>query len=147
MSLALTLTACADKNNDAEVSEVGKKYAVNNYKTDVIFKLDNSEREATDEEKLMYSTMWVSFKENNAVELFLHAGMPTDTRFYAVNSKNCVEFFDSLEDAKSMTNRLTDDYLGWNYQFDSSKKTLTVSTKIESEGLTLIMVLTCTNTL
>ena len=33
LSLALTLTACADKNNDAEVSEVGKKYAVNNYKT------------------------------------------------------------------------------------------------------------------
>ena len=134
VGFALTLTACGNNNNsdsgnsgssnnNTEISEVGKKYMVNNYKTDVNFEFDNSDREATDQDKLMYSTMWLSFKENNAVEIFLNAYMPMDdTHFYAINSERRVEFFDSEEDAKNLTNSLTDDYFGWKYQFDSNKK-------------------------
>ena len=151
LSLVLMLTACGGNNNNTgdnnntEISEVGKKYAVKDYKTDVNFKSDNPDLEASDEEKLMYSTMWLMFKENNAVEIFLSPAFgKADTHFYAVNSENRVEFFDSEEDAKNMTNRLTNDYYGWEYQFDSSKKTLTVSAKYEGESgkVTMTIVLT-----
>lgn len=87
--------------------------------------------------------MWVLFKENNAVEIYLQAGMPKDdTHFYAINSENAVEFFETAEDAKNLTNKLTSDYLGWNYTFDSSKKTLTVSARNEESKMKLTMILT-----
>lgn len=128
-----------------EVSEVGKKYAVKNYKTDVNFEFDNPDSAPKDLDpyKLMYSTMYVVFKENNAVEIFLHAELEVDnTHFYAVNPENRVGFFATAEDAKNMTNRVTDDYFGWSYQFDSSKKTLTVTARSDADGLSLTMVLT-----
>lgn len=129
----------------ASVSEVGNKYAVKNYKTDVIFEFDDPTKvpENLEEYQMMYSTMWVLFKENNAVEIYLQAGMPKDdTHFYAINSENAVEFFETAEDAKNLTNKLTSDYLGWNYTFDSSKKTLTVSARNEESKMKLTMILT-----
>lgn len=127
------------------VSEVGNKYAVKDYKTDVIFEFDDPAEapEDLDQYKLAYSTMWVLFKENSAVEIYLHAELEKDdARFYAVNSENCVEFFETAEDAANITNKLTDDYYGWSYRFDSNKKTLTVSTRVEESKLTLTMILT-----
>ena len=127
-----------------EISEVGKKYAVKDYKTDVNFEFDNPESapEDLDPYKLTYSTMTVSFKANNAVELFVQVEMEIDnTHFYAVNTENCVEFFETAEDAQNMTNKLTEDYFGFKYQFDSSKKTLTVTIRSDADGLAIIMVL------
>ena len=129
----------------ASVSEVGNKYSVKDYKTDVIFEFDDPAKtpENLEEYQMMYSTMWVLFKENNAVEIYLNPEMPKDdTHFYAINSENSVEFFETAEDAKNLTNKLTSDYLGWNYTFDSSKKTLTVSVRFEEDKMTLTMVLT-----
>lgn len=129
------------------ISEVGKRYKVKNYKTDVDFKFDNPAfvPEDLDSFKLEYSTMRVSFKANNAVEIYLHAEMPTDdTHFYAINSENRVEFFDTEEDAKNMTNRKTEDYFGWDYLFDSNKKTLTVTMVFEEGEVTVTMILSVT---
>ena len=129
----------------AAVTEVGNKYAVKKYKTDVRFEFDDPAKtpENLEEYQMMYSTMWVLFKENHAVEIYLNAGMDKDdTRFYGINSKNAVEFFATVEDAENMTNKLTDDYFGWSYTFDSSRKTLTVSARNEKEKMTLTMVLT-----
>ncbi len=128
----------------AAVTEVGNKYAVKDYKTDVIFEFDDPTKvpEYIEESQKAYSTMWVLFKENNAVEIYLHAGMPKDdTHFYAINSENAVEFFETAEDAENLTNKSTSDYLGWNYTFDSSKKTLNVSVRFEEDKMTLTMVL------
>lgn len=150
LSLSLTLFACGGNKNDtgsgdAAVSEVGKTYAVKSYKTDVNFEWDNPEsaREVTDADRIAYSTIRISFKEDRAVEIFLSAEMPADdAHFYAVNSENFVEFFDSKEDAESMTNKKTDDYFGWNYKFGSDKKTLTVTIHFPEDGVNLKIVLT-----
>lgn len=129
------------------ISEVGKKYAVKDYKTDVDFKFDDpaaATPEGLDEYKLAYSSMKISFKANNAVEIYLHAELPTDnTHFYAINSENRVEFFETEDDAKNMTNKITADYFGWDYLFDSNKKTLTVSVRFKDK-FTLKMVLSVT---
>lgn len=127
-----------------KITEVGKTYKVKDYKTDVSFVFDDpsSAKEATDEEKLTYSTMYLKFGENNAVEIFLYAGMPVDgSRFYAVNAENCVEFYETASDAQNMTNKLTDDYYGFEYRFDSNKKTLTVSMYNPTSKVTVKMVL------
>ena len=129
----------------AAVSEVGNKYAVKNYKTDVRFEFDDPEKtpENLEEYQLMYSTMWVLFKENHAVEICLNAELGKDTtRFYGINSDNTVGFFENAEDAESFTNKLTGDYYDWDYTFDASRKTLTVSARNEIQKLTLTMVLT-----
>lgn len=129
------------------ISEVGKKYAVKDYKTDVDFKFDNPAAvpEDLDQAKLTYSTIRISFKANNAVEIYLHPGMPTDdTHFYAINSENRIEFFETEDDAKNMTNKITDDYFGWDYSFDSNKKTLTVTVIFEDDGVTATIVLSVT---
>ena len=69
--------------------------------------------------------------------------MPADDwHFYAINSENRVEFYETEQDAKNMTNRLSADYFGSNYQFDSNKKTLTVSARNDESGVTISMVLT-----
>lgn len=142
VGFALTLAACGDNGS---ISEVGKTYSVKDYKTDVNFVFDDPSKAPAnlDSQKLSYSTMRISFKENNAVSLFLHAEMPVDDwHFYAINSENRVEFYETEQDAKNMTNRLSADYFGWNYQFDSNKKTLTVSARNDESGVTISMVLT-----
>ena len=131
----------------AAVSEVGKKYAVKNYKTDVRFEFDDPAMtpENVEEYQKMYSTMWVLFQENHAVEIYLNAELDKDdTRFYGINSENAVGFYETVEDAEKLTNKLTSDYYGWNYTFDSSRKTLTVSARSEEDKMTLTMILTVT---
>ena len=127
------------------VSEVGKKYAVKDYRTDVTVTYDDPESATEDAEtvKQAYSMMWLLFKENNAVEIFLAVGMPKDDgHFYAVNSENCVEFYETAEDAQNKTDKVTDDYLGWKYEFDSSRKTLTVTGRDDADGYALTIVFT-----
>lgn len=124
------------------VSEVGKTYTVKNYETDVIFTSDDpSAAPATDEDKQAYSVLRVKFKDNRGIELFLDAGMKDDTRFYAVNAENCVEFFATAEDAQNMTNKLTAEYYGFEYRFSSDKKTLSVTIKDEEKKATITIVL------
>ena len=125
------------------VTEVGKKYAVKNYKTDVIFAFDDPSKvpEDLEENQKLHSTMWLLFKENHAVEIYLHPEMEKDFRYYGINSGNAVEFFETAEDAEKLTNKLTGDYYDWSYVFDSSRKTLTVSTRVEDK-MTLTMILT-----
>ena len=128
----------------AAVTEVGNKYAVKKYQTDVTFKFDDPAKtpEDLEEYQMMYSTMWVLFKENHAVEIYLNAELDKDdTRFYGINAKNGVEFFETVEDAENMTNKLTSDYYGWSYTLDSSRKTLTISARNEEVKMTLTMVL------
>lgn len=131
-----------------QISEVNKKYFVKDYKTDVNFKFADPSTviEDLDLYKMMYSTMYVIFKENNAVEIFLHAELEKDTtHFYAINSKNCVEFFESEDDAKNMTNKITYDYFGFDYQFDSNKEHLTVTMLFEEESITATLILSAIN--
>lgn len=122
-----------------EISEVGKKYVVKDYKTDINFEWEDpkNQPEDPDQYKINYAGMWLSFKENNAIEMFFFAGFEDNGHFYAINSENCVEFFETSEDAKSMTNKLTNDYFGFKYQFNSSKDKITVTQIINNEGKVL----------
>ena len=124
------------------VSEVGKTYAVKDYKTDVIFTSDDSTViPASDEDKQTYSVMRIKFKDNRGIELSVGSGMKDDTRFYAVNDENCVEFFETAEDAQNMTNKLTEDYYGLEYRFSSDKKTLSVTMRPDEGKVTINIVL------
>lgn len=82
--------------------------------------------EDVEQDRILYATMTVTFKENNAVEICTFIGTD-DSHFYAINSKNCVEFFSTAEGAKNKTNKITDDFLGFQYKFSADKKKLTVT--------------------
>lgn len=135
---AFTLAACGDKGNKGNkgetppsgetISEVGKKYSVKNAIEDVdfIWADPKDATEDVEQDKILYATMTVTFKENNAVEIYTYIGID-NSHFYAINSKNCVEFFSTAEDAKNKTNKITDDFLGFQYKFSEDKKNLTVT--------------------
>ena len=133
------MTACGNK----PISEKGKTYTVLNKQSDItinwgddkdtLMKKVGSEENA----KAAFSTFILTFDENGGVNISI-GGLHGDERFYVINEYNCIEFYDTKEDAENKLNRVTDDYLGAEYKFSADKRVITIKQQISAKTSVVI---------
>ena len=132
------MTACGNKS----ISEKGVTYTVLNKQSDITINWgddkDTIMEEIGSEEnaKAISSTFILTFDENGRVNISI--GGEIDRRFYIINEYNCIEFYDTKEDAKNKLNRVTDDYLGAEYKFSADKRVITIKQQISAKTSVVI---------
>ena len=128
------MTACGNKS----ISEKGVTYTVLNKQSDITINWgddkDTIMEEIGSEEnaKAMFSTFILTFDENGGVNIFI-GGEIDSGRFYIINEYNCIEFYDTKEDAENKLNRVTDDYLGAEYKFSADKRVITIKQQVSAK--------------
>ena len=133
------MTACGNKS----ISEKGKTYTVLNKQSDITINWgddkDTIMEEIGSEEnaKAMLSSFILTFDENGGVNIFT-GGEIDSGRFYIINEYNCIEFYDTKEDAENKLNRVTDDYLGAEYKFSADKRVITIKQQISAKTSVVI---------
>lgn len=134
------MTACGNKS----ISEKGKTYTVLNKQSDVIINWgddkDTLMEEVGNEEnaKAAFSTFILTFDENGGVTIFVGGDGRGDERFYVINEDNCIEFYDTKEDAENKVNRVTDDYLSAEYKFSADKRVITIKNQVSAKTSVVI---------
>lgn len=128
------MTACGNK----PISEKGKTYTVLNKQSDITINWGDDKdalmEEVGSEEnaKAMFSTFILTFDENGGVNLSIGGGSDGGM-FYVINEYNCIEFYDTKEDAENKVNRVTDDYYGAEYKFSADKRVITLKQQVSSK--------------
>lgn len=134
-------TAC-DKG-DAQISEKGKIYSVANKQKDIIFywgdDKDTLMKEIVSEEnaRIVFSTFTLTFDENEKVTISI-SGADDGGMYYVINEYNCIEFYDTKEDAENRINKVTDDYFGAVYEFSANKKFITIKQQVSAKTSVII---------
>lgn len=134
------LSACGNK----PISEKGKTYTVLNKQSDITINWGDDKdalmEEVGSEEnaKAMCSTFILTFDENGGVNIFVGGDEHGDERFYVINEYNCIEFYDTKEDAENKVNRVTDDYLGAEYKFSADKRVITIKQQVSAKTSVVI---------
>ena len=124
------MTACGNKS----ISEKGVTYTVLNKQSDITINWGD------DKETLMKEVG----SEENAKAMFstfinLSIGGESDGgRFYVINEYNCIEFYNTKEDAENKFNRVTDDYLSAEYKFSADKRVITITKRISAKTSVVI---------
>ncbi len=133
------MTACGNK----PISEKGKTYTVLNKQSDITINWGD-DKDALMEEigseenaKAMSSTFILTFDENGGVKIST-GGESDDGWFYVINEDNCIEFYNTKEDAENKLNRVTDDYLGAEYKFSADKRVITIKQQISAKTSVVI---------
>lgn len=133
------LTACGDVPPNSEpISEKGKIYSVQNKQSDVVFywgdDKDSLMEEVGSEEnaRTVFSTFTVTFDEEEKVIVSI-SGLSDGGLFYVINDFNCIEFYDTKEDAENRANRVTDDYYNAEYKFSEDKKVITIKQQVSTK--------------
>lgn len=134
MPAMLMFTACGKP-----ISEKGKKYSVANKNTDITIHWGDDKAAQLEEvgneknAKDVFASFTISFDNDGKVVIststFVDKG-----RFYVINEYNCIEFYDSKEDAENQVNRVTKDYLSAEYKFSADKKVITIKTSISDDS-------------
>lgn len=125
------MTACGSK----PISEKGVTYTVVNKQSDVIINWGDDKETLMEEvgseenAKAMLSTFILAFDENGGVTLSI-CGEIDSGRFYIINEYNCIEFYNTKEDAENRLNRVTDDYFGAEYKFSADKRVTTIKQQL-----------------
>ena len=133
------MTACGNK----PISEKGVTYTVVNKQSDVIINWGDDKdtliEEGGSEEsaKAVFSTFVLIFDENGGVKIST-AGESDDGWFYVINEDNCIEFYNTQEDAENKFNRVTDDYLSAEYKFSADKRVITITKRISAKTSVVI---------
>ena len=133
------MTACGNKS----ISEKGVTYTVVNKQSDVIINWGDDKdtliEEGGSEEsaKAVFSTFVLIFDENGGVKIST-AGESDDGWFYVINEDNCIEFYNTQEDAENKFNRVTDDYLSAEYKFSADKRVITITKRISAKTSVVI---------
>ena len=133
------MTACGNKS----ISEKGVTYTVLNKQSDITINWgddkDTIMEEIGSEEnaKAMSSTFILTFDENGGVNISI-GGEIDSGRFYIINEDNCIEFYNTQEDAENKVNRVTDDYLGAEYKFSADKRVITIKQQISAKTSVVI---------
>ena len=133
------MTACGNKS----ISEKGKTYTVLNKQSDITINWGDDKdtliEEGGSEEsaKAVFSTFVLIFDENGGVKIST-GGESDDGWFYVINEYNCIEFYDTKEDAENKVNRVTDDYLGAEYKFSADKRVITIKQQISAKTSVVI---------
>lgn len=125
------LSASGSTGGETTVGETGKKYAIKTPDTDITATENVKEIASL---RPLYSQISVTFDQEGKVQLYLGPGLVGDWCYYVVNEENCLEFYETKEDAEAGTNKRTDDYLGWRYAFDAERKTLTITIPYSEGG-------------
>lgn len=130
------LSACGKSK---PISEKGKTYSVANKQTDITIhwgddKAKQLEAVGTEEDaKNAFASFSIAFDNDGKVVIstptFVDKG-----RFYVINEYNCIEFYDSKEDAENQVNRVTRDYFNAEYKFSVDKKVITIKTTISDDS-------------
>lgn len=129
------LSAC----DNTPISEKGKTYTVVNQQKDITFywgdDKDTLIAEVGSEEnaKVVFATFVISFEEEDKVKIFI-SGMSDGGMYYVINEYNCIEFYDTKEDAENRVNRVTEDYFGAEYKFSENKKTITIKQQVSPKS-------------
>mgnify|MGYP001134132223 CR=1 FL=1 len=133
------LTACGNKS----ISEKGKTYTVLNKQSDITINWGDDKETLMEEvgseenAKAMCSTFILIFDENGGVKIST-GGESDDGWFYVINEDNCIEFYNTQEDAENKLNRVTDDYLGAEYKFSADKRVITIKQQISAKTSVVI---------
>lgn len=133
------LTACGNKS----ISEKGKTYTVLNKQSDITINWGDDKETLMEEvgseenAKAMCSTFILTFDENGGVKIST-GGESDDGWFYVINEDNCIEFYNTQEDAENKVNRVTDDYLGAEYKFSADKRVITIKQQISAKTSVVI---------
>lgn len=133
------MTACGNKS----ISEKGKTYTVLNKQSDITINWGDDKETLMEEvgseenAKAMCSTFILTFDENGGVNISV-GGEIDRGRFYVINEDNCIEFYNTKEDAENKLNRVTDDYLGAEYKFSADKRVITIKQQISAKTSVVI---------
>lgn len=133
------LTACGNK----PISEKGKTYTVLNKQSDITINWGDDKETLMEEvgseenAKAMFSTFILTFDENGGVNLSI-GGESDGGRFYVINEYNCIEFYNTKEDAENKFNRVTDDYLSAEYKFSADKRVITIKQQVSAKTSVVI---------
>lgn len=133
------MTACGNKS----ISEKGKTYTVLNKQSDITINWGDDKETLMEEvgseenAKNVFSTFILTFDENGGVTLSIGGGSDGG-RFYVINEYNCIEFYDTKEDAENKLNRVTDDYLGAEYKFSADKRVITIKQQVSAKTSVVI---------
>lgn len=133
------MTACGNKS----ISEKGKTYTVQNKQSDITINWGDDKETLMEEigseenAKAMFSTFILTFDENGGVTLSIGGGSDGGM-FYVINEYDCIEFYDTKEDAENKLNRVTDDYFGAEYKFSADKRVITIKQQVSAKTSVVI---------
>ena len=133
------MIACGNK----PISEKGVTYTVVNKQSDITINWGDDKdtliEEGGSEEsaKAVFSTFVLIFDENDGVKIST-GGESDDGWFYVINEDNCIEFYNTQEDAENKFNRVTDDYLSAEYKFSADKRVITITKRISAKTSVVI---------